>query len=302
MHPTGTKDIANFWDKFSPVYTTHSEPYNMPISLNLALQTHFHDSKTVLETGCGSGFASTLINNILKPGTTYCCVDLSKAMLDIFQKRYRASDFVHNPANSFKFCGSASHATISPKPSSPAGVSLQLYEGNSEALPFVDGCFDAYIAPASLYVVSDPAAMIKESHRVLKKGGSAGFSVFGHLKDSTFFHTMTAVLGKYAHKYGVEIPKEGNLFHLGEDEANLTKMFKDAGFAKVKTWHEHTTFPVTAKEYLEEKSFNIEGMMKKFPADVQKELLAELTREVQAHFVDGTEVLTLDFFVAICTK
>ncbi len=302
-HQTGAETLAKFWDKFSPVYVAHTEPYNSPLSLQLALQTQFDRAKTVLETGCGSGLASTLIRNLLQPGTTYCCVDLSTAMLDQFRKRYEASDFSHNKENSVEFCGDAApHSTIAPQGKARPGVSLRVFHGNSEALPFVDSSFDAYIAPASLYVVNDPLKMVQESYRLLRKGGKAGFSVFGKLKDSTFFNVMSGIMEKHYKKLGVEQPKRRSLFYMGEDESALLKMFRDAGFSKVKAWHEPAVFPLKPEEYLEEKMFNMKEAMEKFPPETRQAMLDEIAAEIQKRFVDGGEILTIDFVMVICTK
>lgn len=294
--------LAKFWDKYSPVYAVHTEPYTAPVSLQLALQTHFINAKTVLETGCGSGLASTLIRNILQPGATYCCLDISMGMLDLFRKRYEASDFGYNKANSFEFFDSATHATIAPAGKSEPGVSLQVFHGDNEALPFVDSSFDAYVSAASLYIVNDPVKMLQESYRVLRKGGEAGFSVLGKLKDSTFFSVMNGILEKHCKKHGVEQPKRRSFFYLGADESLLLKMFRDAGFSKVKAWHELAVFPLTPKEYLEEKSINTKETMEKFPPEARKAILDEIAAEVQQRFVDGVEVMTIDFIMVVCTK
>ncbi len=301
-HHPGTKALAAFWDEFSPLFTTHMEAYNMPMSLQLALQTHFDSAKTVLETGSGSGLASTLIRNILRPGTTYCCLDLSKAMIELFKKRYDASEFLMNPANELAVHEETSRATFAPKEKSGPGLSLQAFRGDSESLPFVDSCFNAYIAPASVYLVTDAMKMIHESYRVLKKGGMAGFSVFGKMKDSTSFNVMSNIMGKYYKKYGVDPPKKRSPFYLGEDESALAKMFTDAGYSKVKMWHEHTVYPVTAQDYLTEKTFTVKETMAKFSSEVRKAIEDEIVAEVQKRFVDGGEIMAIDFVMVICTK
>ncbi len=53
-----------------------------------------------------------------------------------------------------------------------AGLSVDLVEGDSQALPFADACFDHAILHLILAVVPDPARCLAECARVVKPGGS----------------------------------------------------------------------------------------------------------------------------------
>ena len=296
--------LASLWDKFSSVYTSLTEPFNSVLSLQLALQTRANFAKNVIEVGCGSGVGSLVIRPFLAPGTTYCCCDLSKGMLEVFKKRYESSDFTRNPDNSLEFGleEPAAGPKIKPKIGREKGVSLSVYKGNSECLSFADGCFDSYIASASLYVVNNPMNMIRESYRVLRPGGIAGFSVFGKLKNSTYFNVAMEILHTFAAKYGVELPKTRSLFYLGEDEPGLIKMFKEAGYSKVKLWHESTIYDLTAEQYVEEKLFPLDSVLKAFPPEGKKAFCEALKTEVQKRFIDGDEMISIDFMMIVCTK
>ncbi|WP_320066814.1 class I SAM-dependent methyltransferase [Micromonospora sp. RTGN7] len=76
------------------------------------------------------------------PGATVTGVELSPAMLAIAQQR--ASDL---------------------------GRALDLHEGDAERLPFASGSFDTAVCALSLCTIPDPAAAIREMHRVLVPGG-----------------------------------------------------------------------------------------------------------------------------------
>jgi len=52
------------------------------------------------------------------------------------------------------------------------GLSVDLVEGDSQALPFPDACFDHAILHLILAVVPDPARCLGECARVLKPGGT----------------------------------------------------------------------------------------------------------------------------------
>ena len=58
-----------------------------------------------------------------------------------------------------------------------AGVTL--CNGTVEALPFVDGAFDACHSAMALHHVSDPAAAVREMARVVRPGGRVMITAFG---------------------------------------------------------------------------------------------------------------------------
>jgi len=51
-------------------------------------------------------------------------------------------------------------------------------QGDAEALPYPDGCFDAAVANFGVHHVPNPAAALAEMRRVLAPGGRAGFTVW----------------------------------------------------------------------------------------------------------------------------
>ena len=298
-----SKKLEEFWNKFGPVYTSITEEYNSPLALQLALQTKVHTAKTVIEAACGSGIGSFVVRSFLKPGSVYCCSDLSGGMLDMFKKRYENSDFIKNPANRFVLNVEESKDKIVPKAISESGVTLSLHKGNNESLPFESNSFDSYIASASLYVVDSPQNMLKEAHRVLKPGGIAGFAVFGKLKDSSYFTVAVDLLNQYAAKHKVELPKRRSLFHLGGNDEELKAMVKAAGFTNVKLWHQYTVYNLTAEEYAREKVSVSEEIFSLFPPGTLKEYKEDLEKEVQKKIIDQEGgLINIDFIIIVCSK
>ena len=80
------------------------------------------------------------------------------------------------------------------------------------------------------------------------------------------------------------------------------QMLKDAGFSKVKLWHEYGIFAMTAKEYAETKRIAAGKLLAVFPPEVQQKICKEIEEEVQKRFVDGNELITIDFIMLLCTK
>jgi ubiquinone/menaquinone biosynthesis C-methylase UbiE len=62
----------------------------------------------------------------------------------------------------------------------PRKRSVAVGRANAEELDrFPTESFDCYIANMTLMLVGSPGRQIKEAHRVLKKGGKAGFAIWG---------------------------------------------------------------------------------------------------------------------------
>ena len=295
-------DAEKFWSNFSETYASSTEYYTAPLNLQLAMQTKAHQAKSVLEVACGSGIGSLTLVPLLKPGTVYCCTDFSRGMLELMKKRYDHADFIRNPDNLIEFCLDDVIEKYKPKEESTAGVTLKAFKGNNEKLPFFDESFDSYIATASLYIVDSAPNMIKECYRVLKKGGLAGFNVIGREKESPYTYLGISNMQKYATELGLTLPKPRSYFYLGKDEAALVQMLKDAGFSKVKLWHEYGIFAMTAKEYAETKRIAAGKLLAVFPPEVQQKICKEIEEEVQKRFVDGNELITIDFIMLLCTK
>ncbi len=60
------------------------------------------------------------------------------------------------------------------------GESITLYQARAEALPFVDGTFDAVVGTLTFCSIGDPARALSEARRVLKSGGA--FRLVEHVR------------------------------------------------------------------------------------------------------------------------
>jgi ubiquinone/menaquinone biosynthesis C-methylase UbiE len=300
--PAGSGLPEEFWDSFADTYIECAEPYNSPLALQLALQTKADQAQTVLEVACGSGFAAAIISPLLKPGSTYCCLDRSKSMIRHLEKRFTCSTFLCNPRNTFAFASASPAVKVDPGKSKPEGVAVHAYQGNNERLPFVDSAFDSYLAAGSLCVMDSPVAMVQEAYRVLKAGGLAGFGVVGKEKDSTLFSIASELVFKYATKYNVKLPEQRSLFHLGENEAGLVKMIRDVGFTDLKVWHEHSILAITLPQFMAEKKMFLMSILSLFPPAAGTAFQAELEAEVNRRFITGNELITIDYVCIVCRK
>ncbi|HEY2178667.1 MAG TPA: class I SAM-dependent methyltransferase [Caulobacteraceae bacterium] len=69
--------------------------------------------------------------------------------------------------------------------SRPAGLEVEVLDGQAEALPFEAAVFDTIVCTFTLCSVRDPAAVLAEARRVLKPGGELLFSEHGLAPDAS---------------------------------------------------------------------------------------------------------------------
>ncbi len=100
---------------------------------------------------------------------------------------------------------------------------------------FADEQFDVYLSNLCLQLVHTPENMIAEAYRVLRKGGNAGFSIWGRKEDTKHFHAAEEILKKN----GVVFPQTRSNYKISEKMDELKSMFIKAGFTKFK--YDYTT-------------------------------------------------------------
>jgi len=294
-----SSEIEKYWDKACVTYSNNLEMSAAPYALLLASQTKAENAKNVLEVGAGSGMGAMLIRQILKPGSIYCCSDISKGMLDLFKKRCENSDFAYNPNNSIEFHYDDTYSSkISPSKHEKSGISLQVYKSDNENLPFNDSCFDSYIAAVSLHIVSNPAKMLTECHRVLKKGGIAAFSIPCLTRNATG-NPFMAVHKKVAQN-NLKLNPMWSIMKLSENELDLQTMLQKAEFKEIKI----TRLSISNEEYAEKLSKTLMSMYEKgledYPLEMKTEILKEFKNE--AGKLDSMKTHKIEFMVIRCIK
>jgi SAM-dependent methyltransferase len=96
----------------------------------------------LLDVACGPG---ALAAAAARRGTVAVGVDFSAAMVAMARKRF---------------------------------PSVEFHQGNAEALPFPDECFDAVAMNFGLLHLGQPEQALREARRVLRSGGRVGFTVW----------------------------------------------------------------------------------------------------------------------------
>ena len=119
--------------------------------------------------------------------------DISPAMQSALIERFKEAGFLANSINSFY----ASSEEITERLTffdEEKGIHIKSYLANNESLPFASSQFNSYTASLSLNLVDNHMNQLREAHRVLLKGGIAGFSVWGRKEHTAFFTLIVEAL------------------------------------------------------------------------------------------------------------
>lgn len=124
------------------------------------------------------------------------------------------------------------HAAANAKAAGLANV--QTCEADAEALPFGDGTFDAALCRLGLMLCLNPAAALREMHRVLKPGGGACTVVFSGPETNPCVAILIGTAMKHAGLPPREPFQPGGLLSLGKP-GHIDSLFAAAGFREIAT-------------------------------------------------------------------
>jgi demethylmenaquinone methyltransferase/2-methoxy-6-polyprenyl-1,4-benzoquinol methylase len=116
------------------------------------------DGERVLDVATGTGMVAAEL--LSRARCSVVGIDQSPQMLAGARARFAASSSV-------------------PGASDEPGASVELVQGQAEALPFADGSFDGLTVTYLLRYVDDPRATVRELARVLRPGGRMASLEFG---------------------------------------------------------------------------------------------------------------------------
>lgn len=112
---------------------------------------------------------------------------------------------------------------------------INFVEGDAENLSFPDASFDNLTMNFGLLHLEHPEKALAESHRLLKKGGSAAFTVWAPPDRSPGFRCVLENITRYGDPK-ISLP-EGPAFFRFSDKYEFLNRLNDAGFADVKFRH-----------------------------------------------------------------
>lgn len=127
-----------------------------PYAQDLARMLDVMDKGRVLEIACGTGIATRHLRNRLPDGATLVATDLNQPMIDYAKRKL-------------------------------AGVrGIEWQTADAGALPFPDKSFDAVVCQFGLMFVPDKQAAVRETRRVLARGGTYLLNTWDSLERNTF--------------------------------------------------------------------------------------------------------------------
>ncbi|HEY7052106.1 MAG TPA: methyltransferase domain-containing protein, partial [Mycobacterium sp.] len=157
----------------------------------------------VLELACGPGGTGLAAADVVGPDGEVVLSDVVLEMLGIAAQRAAARQLGN----------------------------ITIAQVDMENIAFPDASFDAVLCREGLMLVIDPAAALREAHRVLVPGGSAAFAVWGPRERNPW---LSLLLDEVSARLGVPVPPPGmpDPFGLAE-HGNLEELLGAAGFDDV---------------------------------------------------------------------
>lgn len=121
------------------------------------------------------------------------------------------------------------------KQAASAYPKITFVEGDAESLSFDDQSFDRYLMNFGLLHLEHPEKALAEAHRVLRKDGTAAFTVWAPPDRSAGFRCVLESISRYGDQ-NIALP-EGPAFFRFSDKYEFLNRLEDAGFKDVKFRH-----------------------------------------------------------------
>lgn len=184
---------GKLWSIAPEYWSRHFEPYFIPLYKKALSQLSISDDTLLLDAGCGSGLFTSMA---IRRGAQVIGVDAAPGLLQVARLR--------NPMNNF-------------------------LEEDLETMPFANESFDVITGFNSFQYAGDFANAVKESKRVLKKGGQLAIGIW----DKPHKSDATQILKAISTLLPPPVPGRPGPFFLSE-EGRVEGVLKELGL-KLKT-------------------------------------------------------------------
>ncbi|CAI2376653.1 unnamed protein product [Moneuplotes crassus] len=221
-----TAKLREFWNDFSDDYVQEAETLGIPIGLDLYELTRARKAKRVIETAAGAGTASAMfIAHLLKRRSSFVACDLLDEMVSKIHQKYSDLSMISDKIKYTKLAQEGKEEID--LCNFDDFKNIYALRCSNEDIPIKDEQFDVYISNFSIHIVSDPEAMLREAHRLLKPEGTIGISLWKRRVESPFFKLFPEIL----RKNGGDISDDYSYFNM---EGRVPSYLEKTGFKSIK--------------------------------------------------------------------
>lgn len=201
MNDTSTKDPSAYLPEDTATrYEQFFGPlFFEPYAIEVAKRIHSIPVSVVLEIAAGTGRVTRHIREHIPHAAKLIASDISEEMLAVAKKTLRHLD-------------------------------IDWRNIDAQQLPFNDNSIDLVVCCFGYMFVPDKPKAFAEAYRVLKPGGLFLFTTWDKLENNAASYSARSIAMKYLEE---PLPESHNLATSMNNEALITPLLKDAGFAKI---------------------------------------------------------------------
>jgi len=187
-----------------------------PFARDIAGRLRDRNIQSLLEIACGTGIVTRRLRDALPMSTEIIATDLNPDMFEFAKSKFKNTE------------------------------NVRWQQANASALPFPNGLFGAVVCQFGLMFVPDKAGAMRESYRVLRRGGLLLFNVWDSLEANPFAQIAHTTIGSF---FDHDPPTFYELPFGFYDSKLIRELLRDAGFAKIELFSE--TKPCRSRSALE---------------------------------------------------
>ncbi|MBA4167210.1 MAG: methyltransferase domain-containing protein [Chitinophagaceae bacterium] len=273
MNDTSTKTpSSNFPEETATHYDRFFGPlFFEPYAVEVAKRIDPGTVSIVLELAAGTGRVTRHIRERIPSSAKLIASDISEDMLAVAKKKLGHLD-------------------------------IDWQNIDAQQLPFSDNSIDLVVCCFGYMFVPDKPKAFAEAYRVLKPGGLFLFTTWDKLENNAASYSSRSIAKKYLEE---PLPESYNLATSMSDEAVITPLLQDAGFAKISIEKvELFSVSPTAKEAtygLVEGSPIYEEIKNRNPAWVD-EIKTKVEKELAEKFGDAPMIAPMSAVISQARK